>query len=181
MAGEREIQEAIYKLSGNKGTDTVTIVECTVDSVSESKRTCDCTTLDGIKVTDVRLMSQIDDGLLVIPSVQSIVIVGYTKQLEPFILQFSTIDKVLVITGNTTIEIKDGSVKFNDGSFDGFVKVGDLVTKLNNLENKVNIMIGLYNSHTHAGNGVPTTSLVTGTLTPTRQSELENTLITHGQ
>jgi len=181
MAGERQIQEAILQISGNKTQDTVTIVECTVDSVSESSRTCDCTTLDGIKISGVRLMSEVDDGVLTIPTIGSIVIVCHTKRLEPFICQFSSVDRVLIITGDTTIEAKDGSVKFNDGSFDGLVKIGDLITKLNNLENIVNQFIGLYNGHVHASSGVTTVSLVTQTLTPTQQSELENTLITHGK
>lgn len=181
MAGEREIQEAIQMLSGAKGQDTVSIVECTVTAVDASARTCDARTLSGIPISGVRLMPEVDDGLLVIPTVGSVIIVGYTKTVTPFVCQFSTIDRVLVITGDSTVEIKDGLIKFNDGSYDGFVKVGDLVSKLNALEDMVNTMIALYNAHVHASNGVPTTSLVTGTLTNTVQADLENTLITHGR
>lgn len=178
---EREIQEAILQLSGVKGQDTVSCVECTVTSVDTGARTCDARTLSGIPISGVRLMAEIDDGLLVIPTIGSVIIVMYTKAVTPFVCQFSSIDRVLVITGDSTVEIKDGLVKFNDGSYDGFVKVGELVSKLNALENKVNSMIALYNAHVHASNGVPTTSLVTGTLQTTVQADLENTLITHGR
>lgn len=169
----RSIQEAVLHLSGNKNTDTVSIVECTVDSVSVSARTCDCTTLDGIKISGVRLMSTVDDGVLIIPAVGSDLIVGYTKKIVPFVCQFSSVDKVLVITGDTTIEIKDGLVKFNDGSFDGLVKIKDLVTKLNNIETKLNTII--------AWGAMVTPPLFTSPMINTQKSDIENTLITHGK
>ena len=61
--------------------------------------------------------------------------------------------------------------------------MNELVTKLNNLENKLNTFIGLYNAHVHVetgGSTSPTVSLVVGTLTPTVKANIENPLITHG-
>lgn len=172
MAGDREIQEAVEKLSGTKGLDTVTVVECTVESVDVSARTCDCKTISGVPVSGVRLMAEVDDGILVLPAVDSVVIVGYSKTVTPFVCQFSTIDRVLVITGDTTVEIKDGLIQFNDGSHDGLVKIKDLVTKLNNIETKLNIII--------AWGATVTPPLATDPMINTQQSELENTKITHG-
>jgi len=173
MAGEREIQEAILTLSGSKGQDTVSVVECTVTSVDAYARTCDARTLSGIPITGVRLMAEVEDGVLILPAVESIIIVMYTKSIAPFVCQFSNIDRVLVITGDSTVEIKDGLVKFNDGSFEGFVKVGNLVDKLNALENKVNTII--------TWGATVTPPLTTDPMIPTQQSDIENTLITHGK
>lgn len=173
MAGEREIQEAILTLSGGKGQDTVSVVECTVTSVDASARTCDARTLSGIPVTGVRLMAEVDDGVLILPAVDSVIIVMYTKSITPFVCQFSKIDKVLVITGDSTVEIKDGLVKFNDGSYDGFVKVGKLVERLNDLENKINAII--------TWGATVTPPLSTSPMIPTQQNDIENTLITHGK
>jgi hypothetical protein len=65
--------------------------------------------------------------------------------------------------------------------------VGELTTKLNNLENKVNDIVAKFNSHTHiltlstgTGTAAPTTTKVPGTLTPTEQSEIENDKVKHG-
>jgi len=75
-----------------------------------------------------------------------------------------------------------GDTIFNGGTLDGMVKVGDLVTKLNNLENKVNDLVTWSSTHTHTGvtpgpGSTGTAVGVVGTLTPTQQSELENTKI----
>ena len=186
MAGEREIQEAVERLSGTKGTDTVTIVECTVNSVNESQRTCDCTTISGLPVSGVRLMAEVEDGVLVIPAVDSVLIVGYSKTITPFVCQFSSIDKVLVITGDTTVEIKDGLIKFNDGSFEGLVKVADLVTKLNTLEQDLNTLKSVFNSWVvspaDGGAALKATAATwyAQTITETVQNDLENKAVTHG-
>jgi hypothetical protein len=186
MAGEREIQEAVEKLSGTKGLDTVTVVECTVESVDVSARTCDCRTISGVPVSGVRLMAEVDDGVLVLPVVDSVIIVMYTKSITPFVCQFSSIDRVLVITGDTTVEIKDGLIQFNDGSHDGLVKVADLVTKLNTLERDLNTLKAAFSSWVVVpSDGGAALKAAAGawygsTITETVQNDLENTKVTHG-
>lgn len=60
----------------------------------------------------------------------------------------------------------------------------DLTNKLNALENKVNQIISAFNNHTHiltlstgTGTAAPTSSPVSGTLTPTNRADIENTLV----
>jgi len=123
MTGDRKIKEAIETMSGTRGQQSIKLVECEVISVDESKRTCNVSVIGGnaeYDIENVRLMATIDDGLLIIPTVGSQILVAHNNQNVKYICQFSEIEKVLLITGETSIEIKDGSVKFNDGSFDGF-------------------------------------------------------------
>lgn len=184
MHTDRQIKEAIQHLAGTHNKDEIKLVQCEVESVDVDTRTCNVVTISGLAtytIENVALMSAIDDGVLILPKIGSIVSVIHNKKGIKFVSQFSEVESIVIITGDTTIEIKDGLVQFNDGSFDGFVKIKDLVEKLNNLENLVNQFIGLYNGHVHASNGVVTTSVVTKTLTPTQQSDLENTKITHGK
>jgi hypothetical protein len=49
------------------------------------------------------------------------------------------------------------SIQFGDGSFDGLVKVIELTSKLNDLENKVNSMISVFNAHIHTATGFRST------------------------
>lgn len=189
--GDREIQDSIEKLAGTHLKDEVFFTHCSVDSVDLSTRSCDVTAISGSAVgaiTGVQLMTEIDDGFLLVPTVGSNVLVGYSKRLVPFIAQFSQIDQVLIITGNTSLGIKDGSVQFNDGSYGGLIQIQQLITKLNNLENLVNDLTTKFNSHTHVltlssgtGTAAPTTTMESKTLITTKQSDLENTLITHGK
>lgn len=184
---DRQIQEAVQRLAGTQLSDQVTIVEGEVTSVDLSTRSCTVVTTSGHSVAEiqgVRLMSVVDDGVLIVPSVGSSVIVSYTKRLEPFVCQFSQVDRVLVITGSASIEVKDGQTTFNDGSYGGLVQIAALVKKLNSLEDLLNDLITKYNTHIHpatSGTTSPTTTQETKTVTRTKQSDLENTTVVHGK
>lgn len=191
---DRLIEEAVQKLAGTYLKDLVQVFVCKVDSVDKVKRTCDCTPIGGDAATSlpgVRLMVENNDGFLVIPSVGSSVVVALSTKGLAYIYQFSDIDEVLIYVEGTpnptTFNLKQGLIQFNDGSFAGLVKVIELTQKLNNLENKVNDIITKYDTHTHAGvqtgggSTATPSAIVTGTLTPTTQSEIENTLIKHGK
>lgn len=143
---------------------------CTVDSVDLTTLTCYCVPLnDDADIINVRLMANIDNGFLLIPEVDSIVVVSFLSDSSAYV---SLVSKV-------------SEVHLNGKNFDGLVKVNDLVEKLNNLENKVNTIISTYNAHTHVASsfGTPTTTpvaQVTGTLTPTIKQDLENITILQG-
>lgn len=183
----RTIQQAIRTLAG-VSDDQVQLLTCEVLSVDEGARTCTVTTTSGrdtIEIENVRLMSTIDDGVLLVPTVGSTVLVSYSTYNQPFVSLFSSLDKVLFIVGDSSVEVTSGEIKMNDGSDGGLVKVIELTEKLNNLENKLNDLITLYNAHVHtsASAGSPTSttpSIVAGTLTPTVRTEIENQLVNHG-
>lgn len=180
MGGDRKIKEAIETMAGFKYADNVKLVKCEVISVDENKRTCNVTTTGGVvefDINDVSLMASLDDGLLVIPTVGSDVIVCYNSKNVKYICQFSEINKVLIIIGDTTVEVKDGSIKFNDGSFDGLVKISDLTSKLNDMVAKINIELGKIQTGIIAGGG----SYTPTSLSNFNKSDYENTKITHGE
>jgi hypothetical protein len=200
------IIQAIQTLAGVKGEDKVQLVAATVTSVDEAERTCNVSVLSGTGQTtieNVQLMASIDDGILLVPAIDSTIIVSYSSYNQPFVSLFSELSKILLVAGennasiqmdtdgllleiaNTKLFISDGLTKFNEGNLGGLVKVIELTTKLNNLENKVNQLLTAFNSHTHiltlstgTGTAAPTSSQVSGTLTPTQRADIENTEIT---
>jgi hypothetical protein len=186
----RAIQEAVQKLAGVQLRDEVYLVQCTVDSVDISKRSCTCTSVTGDaigEIPDVQLMAAVDDGFLLVPAVGSTVFVTYSKRHSPVILLFSQLDQVLLVTGDSTVTLKNGLLQFNDGSYGGLIKINDLVSKINNLENLLNDLVSKYNTHTHTGVSTgggtsgPTATQEASSLTPTKTSDIENSLITHGK
>lgn len=203
----RQIIEALQKMTGTLLKDNVHTFMATVDSVNEEKRTCTVTSVSGqgsITVENVQLMASVDDGFLLVPVIDSMVIVVYSTYGKPFICLFSSLEKVLITAGennasiqvdadgllfeiaDTKIQVSDGEIKLNDGAMGGLVKVIQLTQKLNNLENKVNALITAYNTHVHtgvttgAGSSAATPSTVSGNLTPTNRGDIENDKVKHG-
>lgn len=163
------IISVIQNLSGNQNEDKVRLLQCTVNSVDLANRTAHVTTITGQSTLDfdVQLQAGIADGLIIEPLVNSMVYVLMSKYTLPFIVQYSDIV----------------SLSINGIEFGGLVKVIELTNKLNALENIVNDLILKFNTHTHIAAGTPTsiTSVIeTNNLTPTQQSEIENTVIKHG-
>lgn len=173
---DRSIISAVQKMTGTFNIDTVYLVTGNVSSIDEAAGTCSVEAISGKAATNidnVEFQTVISDGLLIIPKIGSEVKVIFSKYTTPFIVQYSDIDKIY---------IGAEYVQFNEGNLGGMVKVIDLTTKLNNLENKVNAILSTFNSHTHTsgGAGSPTTppiAPISGTLTPTQRADIENTLI----
>lgn len=182
---DRAIITAIQKAAGTYQEDKVKMLIGTVDSIQGN--TCTCIVNDQSIIPGISLQASVCDGLFITPSIGSTVLILYTVQINPFIALYSDIDKYYLQVGNSSIEmLNDGSVTLNDGSFNGLIKGGALTEKLNNLENKVNELISNFNAHTHevVSVGSPTSaplSPITGNLTPTIESDIENDKITHGK
>jgi hypothetical protein len=139
---------------------------CTVKSVDTTTLTCTVETLDtDAEITEVRLQAGEGVGLIMIPKVGSIVIVMEVVRFDYAVVLYSEID----------------SIKMLDGSFGGLVKVGVLVSRLNEVEDKLNTLLSIYNSHTHPAHLTPTPSRVTGQVAKTTRADIENTLVTHGK
>jgi hypothetical protein len=173
---DRSIIASVQKMTGTYNIDTVYLVTGNVLSVDEAAGTCSVEAISGNAATNidgVEFQTVIADGVLIIPKIDSEVKVLFSKYTTPFIVQYSEVDKIYL-----GAEL----VQFNDGNLGGMVKVIDLTTKLNNLENKVNDILTAFNAHTHTSTApsTPTTpplAPIVGTLTPTQQTDIENTLI----
>lgn len=169
---DRSIRDAVNQIAGNHLADKVYAVNAIVNSVDESARTCVCQVVSGKAnniIPDVRLMASADDGFLVIPTIDSNVCIIISDYTDPYITQYSGIDKII----------------FRGGDLGGIVKVDPLTTKLNNLENLVNDLVVKYNSHVHpvVATGSPSGPVSvqeTTVLTLTDRTEIENKNITHG-
>lgn len=185
----RELIEAIRRITGTTLSDKVYIFPAEVVSVNEAERTCIVEALgaeERVTIEGVKLMAAVDDGLLLIPSVESTVIVIQNTHGDPYVSLFSEVTKIVSIVGESSIEVTSGKIAINDGKLGGLVKVGALTDKLNAIEQKVNDLISLFNSHTHSGvtSGTSTSgttpTIVSGNLTQTAQSDIENDKVTHG-
>lgn len=143
---------------------------CNVTSIDLTTLTCYCEPVNGnADITDVRLMAQKSKGFLIIPKLNSVVCVTFIDDSNAYVSMFSEIDEI----------------QLNGENFDGLVKVADLTSKLNALENKVNDLITACASQvvTLAPAGTfPLAGFFSGVtlLTPTTQVDIENVKVKHG-
>lgn len=174
-----EIRQTIQKLAGTHLVDITHMAVAQVISSNVDACTCTVEMVTG-KTTarreTVALMADVSDGLLLIPANGSTVIVAWSERNNPYVAMFSDLQDVYLDA--------TGKITMNQGTDGGLVKVRDLVTKLNALENKVNAIISSYNAHVHpdpvsGSTGTPTVP-ITGTLTPTQVVDIENPNVTHG-
>lgn len=180
------IGQAIRSLSG-KGEQYYIVG--IVTSVNEGERTCSVQTISNegeLTLSEVNLMAETDDGLLMIPAIDSTVIVSYSEKVNYFVALYSELQKVVMIVGDSGIEMAPDKITLNDGSYGGLVKVEDLVKKINGLENLVNsilqtlktTVIPLASSGTY-----PFAPLYSSTnpIAPiTNRNDIENKTVIHG-
>lgn len=129
--------------------------------------TCSVIPLDSIEsdgsetiILDVRLQVSSSNGFLLVPSVGSIVMIAELAPSDYCVIFYSALD----------------SIKMLDGSRGGLVDVGNLVDRINNMENK-------FNAHVHSGvqPGGGTSAIPTTQVSPITQiSDIENPNILHG-
>lgn len=181
------IKEAIQALTGVKEPSRVAL--CTVVSVNEQARTCVAATVtgvSGVEIKDVMLMASVDDGCLLIPAVDSNIIVSWSDKVQPFVSMYSELSKVLYIVGDNAIEISD-KIKLNGDEFGGLIKIEELVSKINALESDLNSLKDVFSTSWTpvANDGGAALKLAAATwygqaITETQVSDLENETIQHG-
>lgn len=181
----RDIIDAIRQIVGERTYGEVGIGEVT--AIDEDYRTCSLTsTVDRVNgdYTGVHLSIESGDGLIQFPAIGSSVMFVKMPNGESYVIGFSDIQKTLLyIDSNNYLEVDSTGFKFNGGTLDGLVKVNSLVTKLNNLESRMNAIITNINGWVPVPNdgGAALKTLFTGnpvtTLTATVKADLENTKI----
>ncbi len=174
MSKNKDIEIAVQKLAGTYLKDIVSIVICNVDSVDGDNRKCSCTPIGGdadTSIPDVLLCAENDNGLVVFPKVGSTVIVALSIRNTAFVVMYSTTEKV----------------QFMDGTYGGMAKIIELTKKINDLENNQNAILealkGITVTIPSGGGAVPFAPFFAAIndLIPTKQSDIENDLITHGK
>jgi hypothetical protein len=108
-------------------------------------------------------------GFYIIPKVGSLVIVSMINNEAGYVSLFSEVQEI----------------QLNGDNYDGIPIVGNLVQKLNNLENKFNAHIALYNAHVHPETSVntlvPSVPDTTNIIAPiTTTADLKNLTVKHG-
>jgi hypothetical protein len=168
MAVNDDIRQALKGIT--QTDDVIYSVLCTVATVDTTTNTCDCEPIDeSADLLGVKLIAQSANGFLIIPKVDSVVLVTMINKYTGYVSMFSEVDEI----------------HLNGKNFKGLVKIEDLIEKLNNLETAFNNHLTAYNLHTHIGVtvGIGATGITTpdtNTLTPTIISDLENTTVQHG-
>lgn len=169
------------------------IKNCKVISVDQDAKTCRVTDLIAeIDYVDVRLRSIIDDkdtGIWFIPKVGSFVQVGViNSHIEALVvLTCNEIDKFFLKIGNMSLSMTSNGFVFNEGT-KGMVKITDLVTKINRLEDKLKDHQHAYIPYPGGAPGIPVATTAGTLATPpnntlifdnTTVDDLEDTKIKH--
>lgn len=160
MADKNAIAKKLRLIVNNGRETEENIIMCTVVSVSGIYCVCQPLDEEQAEIVDVRLVSEESDtNFIITPSVGSVVGVLAFSDVEVsefMVVLFSEID---------TINIRGDQ-------YGGLVKIEDLVTKLNNLENKVNTII--------TWGATVSPPLATAPLIATVRANIENENVTHG-
>ncbi len=129
----RSIAESVQALAGTQLGDTVRVFDATVDEVQVESRTCTVTAISGkdpVTIPGVRLMADIDDGILLIPAIGSTVSVITSTYGDPYVSCYSEID----------------SISLRGGDLGGLVKIAELTEKLNKIEKDINTLKNAFRS-----------------------------------
>lgn len=162
------IPEIINSMVGDGGYENLL---ATVVSVDTDAKTCEVTTLkDEMTIFDVRLIANNGDGVLMTPSVDSIVGVCMINEIEGFVSLYSQVD----------------SIKWGDGANGGLIKISDLVAQINIIETDLNTLKTAISGWVAVPNDggaalkTATTAWAGASLTNTVNADIENDTITHG-
>lgn len=164
------LKEAIRAMQTEQSINTMLCKVISVDGLL-----CDCEPINGdADILEVRLNASGEIGYVITPKIGSLVMVTKFERFEAFISSFSDVEKV---------EINCNNIVFNGGENDGLVLIGELVTKLNNLENQINDILNILKTTTIplAPSGTYPFAPLYTSITPiapiTQKSDLENTKI----
>lgn len=155
----KELRDALKTLTkpNNDGYGKV----CTVDSVDLVNRTCYCIPINEYAdITEVRLMANIDNGFLLIPEVNSIVVVSFLSDSSAYVALVSKVSEV----------------QLNGTNFNGLIKIDEQTAKLNQLVTELQTQLGLIATGIAAGGG----SYTPATLSTFNKTDYENIKIKQG-
>lgn len=173
---DRAIIEAINKIVGNHKNDQVVYANATIDSVDIDSRTCVCTLIDNHTEYQItaKLTATVDDGLLLIPSIDSTVKIILSRDVEPFVCQYSGLEEV-------RIDAVD-KIVFNNGE-NTTAKADILHEELNKAKARIDAIINAINTCVPSGTetGLVTIKTAVGLIVDVEDySLIENENVVHG-
>ena len=135
------IAESIQILAGTYGKFPIQVMVCEVTNVSASERTCTVQPLsDNLQPFPAQLMADIDDGVLILPTVGSTVKIMLSELITPTVIQFSQVDEILLVGGGSAVKVYDSGVELQGDEYGGLMKVTPSVKAWNDLQNDVNTL-----------------------------------------
>jgi len=160
------IKEAVRKLAGTHLQDSIHLITATVNEVDQLSRTALCTPIKGAAPTQITayFMTEVDDGVMFIPTVGSTVLIISSTQNLPYIIQYSGLDKIFLVALL--------GIQFNGGEFGGIPIAQALATAFNLIIDAFNLL------NTKVNTLAPTP--VIPPLVDVVVTDLENQNITHG-
>ena len=178
-----EFANILKEIVGTNRSTTASIFDAVVKSVDVNNRTCIVTMIGGESSNEitVRLMASLDDGAYMIPKVDSTVVVVNSNYVQPLVIMYSEVERIVWLGGEYEgVPIVKHPTNTNLG----------LLKQINDLKDKINTIISTFNAHTHtvattgtaaaqSGTAAPVASPISGTLTPTVQSDIEHPNIKH--
>jgi hypothetical protein len=194
------IKTSIRSMSGDQ---VIVMVQGTITSVDKNTDTCVVTPLDGSADYQDVSLAAIDsaDGtrsdVVCYPELNCFAVIGLMNNdpLDTFLIKASRYESVVVLlaksykitaSGNGVVTIDATKITLNGGKNNGLVNITPLVTKITNLEKKVNSLLAAFKGHTHSGvttgthiSGIPVAATPAVISPLTRVSDLEDTNITH--
>ena len=181
------IRELVRELSGRNNFTDISMYEAIVNSVDFDNHTINASALNGssVEFSAARLMTTKNgDGVIFYPSIDSTVIILSTPTINPIVVGFGETQRSRY-TSSDNVTIVAQKVELQSDEYGGIVKIEPLLEKINKLEDVVNNLINLFNTHTHIASsfGTPTTtppSLDTDIIVKTIKEDLENPDATHG-
>jgi hypothetical protein len=191
------IAESIQILAGTYGKFPIQVMVCDVTDVSASERTCTVQPLsDNLQPFPAQLMADIDDGVLILPTVGSTVKIMLSELITPTVIQFSQVDEILLVGGGSAVKVYDSGVELQGDEYGGLMKVTPSVKAWNDLQNDVNMLkvqlLALTSAITSIG-AIPVLGTVLGAafttalgtycasiLPLTIETQIENSKVKHG-
>lgn len=170
---DRAVREAVRRLAGTHQADGTKLIDASVNSYDEASRTCEVTALTGLVgdiIPDVRLMADADDGALLLPTVGSTITIAISIFADPIMVGYSGLDKIVLMGGD----------------LGGMVRVIDLVTRLNKIEQDNNALKAAFSAWVVVPNDggaalkASAASWSGQQLVPTERADIENLNITQG-
>lgn len=201
------ISELIQQSSGTYGKAPMQVMLCTVESVSKSERTATVVPVtDNLSAFPAQLMSDIADGVLILPTKGSTVRVLLSELSTPAIIQYSSVDELYVVTKGEYLKVYGSGLELDGTSFGGVMKVVPSVAAWNAIQKDINLLkssLSAILAATTALNttllGAPAAPVLGATLSPfttaiisawttyatqvlalTTRSQIENTKVKHG-
>ena len=173
MNESQQIRDLLKQLAGTFNKDDVRTVIGTVveGSYNNDERTVDVMSVSDnaeVLIPSVNLMTNSNDGWLLIPEDNSQVFVTMTTRGLAWVSFFSSLSAAFFIV--------NGIIQLQDGTFGGLIKIQELTDKLNEAVSKINTNLGLIETGITGAGG----SYTPQNLSTFVKSDYENVDVIHG-